>query len=283
MSELPPSSENTPRDREREFFDLLDTLPKELAMRWEQAYDDLPEVTEQFFDAFATFYAERQNAINGAIEVFGEVRPEIEEEIRLVEQVISETYGNPEYFLGSGRTAKVYTLPIAPSICIKYIFYDSPVDISVAEEVEILSELRSFVSATGIRTPVPYFKQVRSKDRHFYGMEKIPGENLFNIVQHPEANEALVRVAQSLNPQEALVKVLAFIDEIYVRFGITHGDLKQSNFMLTEQGELVVIDFGKGAIEQVGEDHEERVKNDKLTARHEISEFFKSVDKIKFK
>ncbi len=265
--------------KENNFWETLDDLPTELAKKWESAYTEAEDI-ETFFDGFDEFCKLRAKVFEGEIELYGEVSPEVMEEINLVKKVIDETYGNPEFFLGSGRTARVYMLPIAPSICVKYMFYESPVDISIDAEADILSRLRSFKSSSGIRTPIPYFKQTKSKDRHFYGMEKIKGKDLFQIVNFAKQNENLIRIAKTLDKDVVLKKLKNFIDEVYVSFGITHGDLKQSNVMMDEEANFYVIDFGKGAVEEVGENHEERVINDKTTLQHEVREFFKAIDKF---
>lgn len=281
MTEGLPKTEVSIMVREREFYRQLGNLPVELAEQWSVMYEDLPEGTKDFFDCFNTFLKARNQALSGSLEVGEDLSEELMEEINQVQTVIRETFSDPQYFLGNGYTAEVYQLPVAPHLCVKYIHDQVAYNQSNHMRVEhdYLAELRNF-SIAGVRTPVPYFVRIHPSEGHSYGMERIMGKNLSQILERPSDNIELIRLIKSLDRKKVQRSIISYIQALHDDFKITHGDLFRRNIMVDVQGSFYVIDFGKAKREEVGEDHEARRKLDIATLVSELGLFFKSIDNL---
>jgi tRNA A-37 threonylcarbamoyl transferase component Bud32 len=266
---------------ERSFFQKLKKLPEEIAEKWEDRFYELEEVDQSFFDEFDAFMEKRSAAFSGVTEVIPGLNDEIVSEINEAEKVIGQTYGDPNYFLGNGAVAKVYELPIAPHVCVKYVYdnekYSEGNHIRV--EYSYLEELSEH-SAAGVRTPKPLFIRIHPSEGHSYGMEKINGKSLSAILERKAENVELIELLKKMDRVSVKKQLLQYIESLHQQFKMTHGDLFLRNIMVDHAGNFYIIDFGKAQVEQVGEDHEGRRKRDLATISSEIGLFFNEIDSI---
>jgi tRNA A-37 threonylcarbamoyl transferase component Bud32 len=284
MFEVPSRAENENIDAlERQFFHKLKSLPEELAKKWEDAFNDLEEVNTEFFADFDAFLDSRSGALANVLEIEPGLNEDIVAEIHEAERVIRQTFGDPHYFLGNGRVAEVYELPLAPHLCVKYVKDAAAYSEGnhLRSEYEYLEQLREFTRA-GIRSPLPYFIRIHPSEGHSYGMEKIHGKSLSQILERPAENQILIELLKNADQTQIKAQLIEYIKAIHEDFKITHGDLFLRNIMVDDAGNFYVIDFGKAKVEQIGEDHESRRSVDVATLTSEIGGFFKSLDKINF-
>ena len=239
------------------------------------------EVTGDFFVRFDQFCILRGQALDSALELDEGISEEVRLEIEEVKKVIRETFGDPHHFLGNGYTAEVYELPIAIHLCVKYIHdqkaYNENNHIRV--EHDYLVELRNFC-VSGVRSPLPYFIRIHPSEGHSYGMEKIQGKNLSQILERPADSIELISMLKALDRESVKRSLLAYVTALHDTFKITHGDLFQRNIMVDQEGKFYVIDYGKARREEIGEDHEGRRKTDIATLTSEIGVFFNAIDKL---
>ncbi len=266
---------------ERQFFQNLKQLPSELAQKWEDEFYDLESVTPEFFDKFEAFLTSRTSALSNVIEIEPGLNEEIVEEIHEAERVIRQTFGDMHYFLGNGRVAEVYELPLAPHLCVKYVKDGEAYSEGnhLRTEFEYLEQLREF-SAAGVRTPLPYFVRIHPSEGHSYGMEKIVGKSLSQILEKPQECVDLIALLKQVDRTQVKKQLIEYMQAVHTLFKITHGDLFKRNIMVDNSGNFFVIDFGKAKTEQVGEDHESRRSTDIATLTSEIGKFFQELDKI---
>ncbi len=282
MSERIPVKSNVENfDREAIFMQSLEKLPNELAQKWEDEYESLEDPkNSDFFDKFNFFLEQRKQALYTNIEIAPDTPTEIVTEITSLQEKIQNAYGDPESFLGEGRTAKVHIHPESPSICVKYIkdvASYTKTDIPLFKEYQRLRELQNF-SYMGIRTPTPYFENTNGE--HLYGMERIMGNTLVQIMEKPEKNVELVNLARTLDRETVLNNLISYVKEMHDKFKITHGDLEVINIMLGKDGNFYVIDFGRSKYEEIGEDHELYRDFDIKTVKSAITEFFTKIDSL---
>lgn len=285
MSEGLPDLRNKALIEEDNFERALASLPKEIADRWqkdwEEEFDNLGEISDDFYHRFYRLLTLREQALDRTLELDEGISEEVRLEIEGVKRVVRETFGDPNHFLGNGYTAEVYALPIAPHLCVKYIHdqqaYNENNHIRV--EHDYLAELRDFKVA-GVRTPLPYFVRIHPSEGHSYGMERIQGKSLAQILERPADNLELVALMKTLDRETVKNNLLAYVTSLHETFKITHGDLFQRNLMVDGEGNFYIIDFGKAKREEIGEDHEARRKVDIATITSEIGVFFKSIDKL---
>lgn len=266
---------------ERNFYRSLSGLPIEIAQTWRDKYEAMVEPTLEFFVEYKQFCVLRQKALDKSLEIDEDVDPQILLEISKVREAIRETFGDPQHFLGNGYTAEVYDLPVAPSLCIKYIHNQEAYNENnhIRVEHNFLADLRSF-AVEGVRAPKPYFLRIHPSEGHSYGMERIMGKNLSQILERPSENIDLIRLAKSLDRKAVKAKLLEYVKGLHTIFKLTHGDLFRRNIMLDEAGNFFVIDFGKAKYEEIGEDHERRRNIDIATLNSEIEGFFQQIDKL---
>ncbi len=267
---------------EKSFCLKVENLPKELFQRWSDEYVSLENFDKyDFFNRFHVFYRKRISALSSRPEVNSETPEEIKEKINLVIKSINESYFNLNDRLGEGRTAVVVIHPDTEEICVKYIkdvsLYGT--DIHLHLEYQRLQELQSF-EVDGIRTPLPYFVDINTNFHHLYGMERVMGNSLAQIIEQPEENVDLVKLALSLDREDVLKKLVNYIKTLHQEFKITHNDLARRNIMLDNDGNFFVIDLGKSKYEDFGEDHELYRNHDIKTLEKEVKEFFAVIDTI---
>jgi tRNA A-37 threonylcarbamoyl transferase component Bud32 len=269
---------------ERDFFSKLKNLPADLAAVWESRYNELEVVVNDFFDEFERFLQLRSGALANVLEIEPGLNEQIVAEIMEVNKVIRQTFGDPHYFLGNGRVAEVYELPLAPHLCVKYVKDDAAYSEgnSIRTEFNFLEQISGF-SKSGIRAPLPYFVRIHPSEGHSYGMEKINGKSLSQILERPAENEALIEVIKDQDPAQIKASLLDYIKALHQEFKITHGDLFLRNIMVDDSGQYYVIDYGKSKLEDLGEDHEARRNTDLATINSEVGRFFKELDKVNLK
>lgn len=267
--------------KERDFYRKLESLPPELAHIWRDKFEELDEVTDYFYHQFEQFCTLREQALDKNLELDENLSDEVRVEIETVKKVIRETFGDPNQFLGNGYTAEVYSLPIAPHLCVKYIYNQEAYNQNnhIRVEHDFLVELRSF-RESGVRTPVPYFVRIHPSEGHSYGMERIDGKSLSQILERPADNLELIKMLKTLNREQVKQNLLKYVTAMHETFKITHGDLFQRNLMVDREGNFYVIDFGKAKREEIGEDHEGRRKSDTATLTSEIGLFFDAIDNL---
>lgn len=270
--------------KERNFYKQLKDLPQDFANSWREKYDN--EIEEEEIDEFlAEFYefVKKRNLVlaGSSIEINADTDPIIKEEILRVQESIKKTFGDHNFFLGNGATAEVYLLPIAPSLCVKYISEQEAYNDNnhIRKEYQFLEELHD-TEVAGVRTPHPYFVRIHPSEGHSYGMERIDGENLSRILEDPEVNVDLIKLLKEKDRKQVELSLLEYIESIHTRFKITHNDLFKRNIMVDRAGNFYIIDFGKAKEEEVGEDHEIFRTSDIARLTSEIRSFFERVDEI---
>lgn len=268
-------------DKEEDFYNKADQLPDELANKWIQEYESLEDPEDSdFFTRFNSFLEERRKALYNNIDIVPETPEEVVNEIISLRENIQNEYGNPRSFLGEGRTAKVHIHPESPKVCIKYIKDADEyikTDIPLYKEFMVLRDLQKF-SFMGVRTPTPYFENTNGE--HMYGMERIMGNTLIQIMEKPEENVELVKLARTLDRKAVLDNLIGYVKEMHNKFKVTHGDLEVINIMLGNDGNFYIIDFGKSKYEEIGDDHELYRDNDIKTIKSAIEEFFSKIDRL---
>lgn len=261
------------------FFQKIETLPLELAERWQNEYDNLEDPEDaDFFKRFNSFLEKRKQIHTPNLEFAPETPDDIVKEIILLREEIVGIYGNSAAFLGAGRTAETYIHPKCLKVCIKFIkdveSY-TKTDIPLYKEYERLRDLQNFEFAS-VRTPVPYFESTNGE--HLYGMERIMGNTLIQIMQEPDKNIDLVKLAKTLDRKIVLDNLISYVKEMHVKFKITHNDLEVINIMLGNNGNFYIIDFGKSKYEEIGEDHELNRDKDISNVKIAVQEFFNRID-----
>jgi tRNA A-37 threonylcarbamoyl transferase component Bud32 len=266
---------------ERQFLLQLKNLPEEIAEEWQNRLDNLYEVDEEFFADFTEFMDARLRALRGSLEIEPGLSEEIIKEIMDTEAMVQQTFGDPQHFLGNGRVAEVYDLPVAPHLCVKFVKDQQAYNEGnhLRTEFTFLEDLREFVVA-GVRTPVPYFTRIHPSEGHSYGMERIYGKSLSQILERPAENKELVEMVRGMDKNTIKNNLVAYIKTLHEQFKITHGDLFLRNIMMDGEGNFYVIDFGKAMIEEIGEDHERRRNIDIATLTSEIGKFLRDIDNI---
>jgi len=174
---------------------------------------------------------------------------------------------SPDEFLGSGQTARVKRLHLAEGqvMAVKYLLTPSAKTLSAEGEHDMLYEVetitriedeeRKLNAGERIRVPHPYF--FYKGDRlQCYGMQEVLGMNIAELL---DANTpATVALSER---RDAIWKSLreryadpARLDALYaeVRSFVKamhevclHGDIKQANLMVDEEGVIYLIDFGQ--------------------------------------
>jgi len=276
-TQLPEDSDT----RTRDFHRKIEQLPKELAQIWLSRYEDLEDDEDAFFDDFDKFLHNRKLALSNTLEIHDDANKSIREEILAMHESIKNAFGDSNYFLGNGRTAEVYTLPIAPHLCVKYIkdqdAYNENNHMRI--EYDFLNQLHAF-ETNDVRTPHPYFIRIHPSEGHSYGMERISGENLSRILERPTDNLELIKMLKGVDRDTVEKNLIAYIRALHDNFGITHNDLFQRNIMVDTDGRFYIVDFGKAKQQEIGDDHEQFRNSDIALITSEIRHFFQSIDKI---
>lgn len=270
---------------DRIISDILDGLEKSGldVHRWETEYENLPEEVEAFeqlYNRLKAFETDRQDALM-SFEFTAEMTDQEKEDIRRFDREVMASFQDQERFLGNGASAEVYGMNANEAICVKFITnqerYDENNHLRV--EYETLSHVYEKTKHSEVRTPFPIFLRIHPKEGHSYGMEKIDGASLSQILEFPEKFAEMVEVAKGVDREKIKAQLEAFVLEMH-EAGFTHGDLFKRNLMLDREGRLYVIDFGKSKrIEFKGELEEQR-KSDIYSAGHSLRDFFTQLDEL---
>jgi RIO-like serine/threonine protein kinase len=184
-------------------------------------------------------------------------------------------FGDHDNFLGNGATAEVYAMDNNDTICVKFITDQSQYNGNnhLRTEFDFLSQVYEATKNSPVRAPYPIFSRIHAKDGHSYGMEKIKGASLSQILEMPEKFPELAALAQELIQDEVTQALQAFVAEMH-EIGVVHCDLYKRNIMLGDDGRFFVIDYGKAKkIDFPGEREDER-RSDIYNARQSLQDFF---------
>jgi tRNA A-37 threonylcarbamoyl transferase component Bud32 len=284
VEDVSRNTENNIKALETEFFEKVTKLPKEMAEVWTYKFEEIDSDDQMvsFINDFRKFlYTRELVLVNQSLEMHPDVNQEIMREILEIHESIKHTFGDQNYFLGNGATAEVYTLPIAPHLCVKYISDQNAYNLNnhMRKEYDFLDQLHKF-TFEGIRTPHPYFLRIHPSEGHSYGMEKIAGENLSRILEEPEKNIELIESLRLVDREKVELSLISYITEMHTQFKITHNDLFKRNIMVDTESNFYIIDFGKARQQEVGEDHEMFQKSDIARVKSEVRDFFQKLDEI---
>jgi tRNA A-37 threonylcarbamoyl transferase component Bud32 len=275
MESFGNSAAQESESKEHELEVLFSKLPEELRARWKERTDELN------VDAAIQFVREVIKNRNEAKEkIFTEVHdienPELKEEVRSIISHIENTFGNHDHFLGSGTIARVYSMPYAPHVCVKYILEDmlAKHGNTMRQEVEYMTEMRNFLVA-GIRIPKVYFKH--TLDLSCFGMERIDGMSLDQIIANPHDCDFLEKIKEQ-DMTEVIGKMKKFIETMHKDMKLVHRDLLERNIMVDREGNWYVIDFGKAKRIEIGDTTTDLSEaTDFPTAENAIRKLFRAI------
>lgn len=257
-------------------------LPSEFRQKWRDKFDDADDLSICMMD-LNEFLKKRDELFISSVEVDPNLSETVKKEVGVVVESIKRTFGDTNYFLGNGYTAEVYEMPIAPHLCVKYIHNQNAYNENNHMRVEynLLSSLRD-VKYGRVRTPAPAFLRIHPSEGHTYGMEKVKGKSLSQILEKPEESMELIKVCKALNRDEIIGQMEGYIKLMHEN-KITHNDLFMRNIMVDTSGNFFVIDFGKAKLEDLGDNHDDEKRRDLFLARNEISLFFRGIDNLSIK
>lgn len=251
--------------------------------RWNEEYEELPDEVEAyrgFHQRLRKFILMREDAL--ATYDFKEgMSDEEKDRIRSFDREVMSVYGQPDNFLGNGGTAEVYEMNTDDVLCVKFItnqeLYDESNHMRV--ESQYLSRVYEATKESPVRTPYLAFLRIHPTEGHSYGMEKVDGASLSQILEFPDKYPDLVNLAAEIDRERVRAELLAFVDEMH-EAGVTHGDLFKRNIMLDREGRVFVIDFGKAKTIEFKGDREDAMKSDKYVAEQALREFFAKLDEL---
>jgi tRNA A-37 threonylcarbamoyl transferase component Bud32 len=279
------SEENVIRNIDNLIADKLESLAglKNIDS-WNKEYMDLPED----LSALEEFYARLQNEVLQkredallSIEFAGEFSESEKEDIRRLDREVRAALKDHENFLGNGATAEVYALAGDNVMCVKFITDKDNYNENNHLRVEFghLLKVWTKTQESKVRTPHPIFLRIHPNEGHSYGMEKIRGGSLSQILESPQKYQELVALAKSVDRTQAEHDLMAFVEEMH-EAGVIHGDLYTRNIMFDESGRLFVIDFGKAKIIDFEGGRPDERKHDLYVAQQSIRSFFSQLDSI---
>ena len=257
----------------------------ELAQRWEQDYDNLHiarakhGALKTFFEKFASFEKKREEALF-SMEVPAGLDQSIVAEIKDFDINVVLSFRNPSLFQGNGATAEVYEVLGHPGICVKFITdqarYNENNHIRV--EFGFLNAVRN-VQSGRVRSPKPYFLRIHPRDGHSYGMERVDGASLSQLLEKPQERADLITVAKLLDRTQIIQEFKGFVMHMH-ELGVTHNDIAMRNIMLDREGKLFLIDYGKARRNENENAHAMRCESDLASLESELSSFFQEIDKL---
>ncbi len=281
------SSKLTERSPINDVEEKIDTILDSLSSAgvdtssWNSEYfelpDDLDALTE-FHKRLTEFVGKRGDALL-SFEFFGDYSEQEKAEIRRLDRDVEASFRNPEGFLGNGATAEVYEMPSNDVFCVKFIINQDRYNENnhMRKEFGFLSKVYMHTRDQKITTPYPAFLCIHANRGHSYGMEKIHGASLSQIIESPQKYQRLIDEIAEVDRGQAEKDLIAFVRSMH-EAGVLHQDLYQRNIMFSEEGRLYVIDFGKSdQIDFVGQREDER-KRDELTATQSLRDFFDKID-----
>ena len=190
--------------------------------------------------------------------------------------------GNASLFQGNGGTAEVYEMLGHPGVCVKFITNQAKYNEGNHMRVEfgLLNKVRELKHGR-VRTPTPYFLRIHPRDGHSYGMEKVDGKTLSQILEQPARYSDLVHVAKNLDRKSALEELSTFTEKMHSIHDVTHGDLHKRNIMLDRKGDLFIIDFGKARQHEADNALREMQRGkDFASLKSAVGSFFGRIDEL---
>jgi len=281
--------ESIPQDRinhlDTTIADLIQTLESTgLNMQsWNIEYENLPEELDAFEDLFErllNFREKRDDALT-TFEFEEGVTSVEKEKIRQFDREVMRSYQDHDNFLGNGASAEVYAMDTNDTICVKFITSQESYNENnhIRTEFELLSHVYAHTRDGAVKTPYPIFSRIHATEGHSYGMEKIHGASLSQLLETPEKYPELLALAAEADREQLTQTLLAFVEEMH-EIGVVHCDLYKRNLMLDREGNLVVIDYGKGKKLAFKEEREDERKSDIYNAKHSLQDFFTKLDTL---
>lgn len=264
--------------KEEELETLLKQLPKELSERWRNEVDEIDSLDEAI-SIVRHVVLERNNVKEKIFTKVMEIKDlVVKEEVRCVLKNIESTFGNSDYFIGEGTVGKVYRMPYAPHVCVKYITDDNMFEKhgnTMRQEVDYLIDLDKFC-VEGIRTPQVLFRYVSDSVVSF-GMNTIDGLSLDKIISDRNSCDFL-EVIQKQDMNTVIKNMKSFIAKLHNDMKIVHRDLATRNIMIDREGNWYVIDFGKAKKIELGDYSTEiSQESDFATAESSIRNLFSKI------
>ncbi len=251
--------------------------------KWSERYYVLPDdVTafNNFFEELKHFEEQRTDLLS-SFEFGIDLSESEKQHIRQLNREVLSAYKDIENFLGNGATAEIYAMRNNDKICVKFITDQDRYNENnhIRHEYEYLSHVYKSVQQEAVRVPYPVFLRVHPQEGHSYGMEKISGASLSQILELSDTYPDLITIAQGLNRQTVEDNLLSFITAMH-EAGLTHCDLYKRNIMMDHEGRFFVIDFGKAKKIDFPGDREEERKSDLYNAKQTIRDFFSQIDDL---
>lgn len=249
--------------------------------RWNEEYENLSEdvaVFEDFYTRLTAFQQQREDALVSFTFEQG-ISDESKEYLRNLDREVMRAYKDHQNFLGNGASAEVYAMEDRDKICVKFITSQEQYNENnhIRTEFELLSHVHESTKNSKVKTPYPAFARIHATEGHSYGMEKVNGASLSQILESPDQYPDLVALAQEID-RDALADTLQeFVAEMHTS-GVVHCDLYKRNLMLDRAGNLFVIDFGKGKRLNFPDEREDERKSDLYNAKQSIQDFFAELD-----
>jgi len=227
---------------ERSIEQNLDTLPSPLRRTWQERFDATSDAElPQFASELENFIVERGRALVGkAPALFDGMRHLISDEAAIAKtmEIIHGAEGDPELYIGEGKTAHVYRDPKTNAVCYKYVhnFQEYAAWNNIGSEGKYLGELEDVV-VDGARAP-QLFGVIDLPETKVIAMEYIDAPSLALVM---ERNRPL---PENFDAHVFIAKLRAFMAAVHER-GIYHRDLHEGNVLVGADNTPYVIDFGK--------------------------------------
>ena len=270
---------------EERFLHEIDRLKQQagkIAASWMSKYEEAKESDlPQLFNKFEEFLQKRENALF-SLEIPDGLDPRIATAIKHFDKNVTMSFGNGTLFQGNGATAEVYEVAGHPEFCWKFVTNQEKynVDNHIRVEFNLLNKMRGLQRGR-VRTPEAYFLRIHPRDGHSFGMERVEGKNLSQILEHPEQFPEFVKIAKQMDRTQVLQEVTDFVHAMHTEKGITHGDLFRRNIMLDRTGALFIIDFGKAKRHESDTNTRDMAREkDIACVNSEVQSFFKGIDNL---
>lgn len=245
--------EKTIYQKEDELDSLLEQFPKELRGKWEKIVEGMDDI-DQALNTMRQAISERNRVIRKSFEEVMEIKDlTIKQEVVMVLESIDSTFGDETYFIGEGTVGKVYSMPYAPHVCVKYITDKDMLQKhgnTVRQEIEYLIELDDFVVGN-IQAPQVLFNY-KSQVIEAFGMKTIDGLSLDKIIADRNSCDFL-EVIRKQDVKDVVKNMKDFITKMHEEKKIVHRDLAPRNIMVDRNGVWYVIDFGKSKKIEIGD------------------------------